>query len=137
MKVKLLNVFTVCVVTLAVLSPEILVFGVVWGRHLELVKTQNLPCETNQSHLTLQANSTHTTTSQTSTEFSDPTLVKPIKIDAEQDELVHMMQWLFLLTPICVGLGIICYDRYLVYRATVLQEQIAMLERLWRHSIEQ
>lgn len=47
------------------------------------------------------------------------------------------MQWFFLLTPICVGLGIIAYDRYLVYRNAVFQEQVEMLERLWQQSIEQ
>lgn len=49
MKAKLFNVLTVCVVTLAVLSPELVVFGIIWEKHLELVKSQNLACEVNNT----------------------------------------------------------------------------------------
>lgn len=45
MKVKLLNVLTVSLLTLALISPGIAVFNVVWGQHREFVKTQNLSCE--------------------------------------------------------------------------------------------
>jgi prepilin-type N-terminal cleavage/methylation domain-containing protein len=38
---------------------------------------------------------------------------------------------------ILAGIGIIAYDRYLVYRAAVLKEHIAILERMWQQSIEQ
>jgi hypothetical protein len=44
---------------------------------------------------------------------------------------------LVLATPICIGLGIIGYDRYLVYRAAVFKAQVEMLEKLWQQSIEQ
>jgi hypothetical protein len=49
MRVKVLNVLTVCAITLAVLSPEILVLSIVWGRHIELIKTQSLTCEINNN----------------------------------------------------------------------------------------
>ena len=45
MKVKLLNVLTVSLVTLALISPGVVVFDIVWGQHREFVKTQNLSCE--------------------------------------------------------------------------------------------
>jgi hypothetical protein len=115
MKVKLLNVLTVCVVTLTVLSPTLVVCGVIWGRHTELVKTQNLPCEVNKIN------------SQ-----SDITSLRQMQSGS------NILQWLLVLTPICLGLGIIGYERYLVYRAAVFQAQVEMLERLWQqHSIEQ
>lgn len=50
---------------------------------------------------------------------------------------MNILQWIFLITPICIGVLIIAYDRYLVYRSAVLKAQIAMLERMWQESIEQ
>lgn len=142
MKVKLLNVLTVCVVTLAVLSPGLVVFGVIWGRHIEFVKTQNLACEFSNNTkgnnaLAPQPEGTNTSQYQTNTKLSNRPFLRQMQIDTEQYQLTTIMQWLFLFTPICIGLGIIGYDRYLVYRAAVLKEQIEMLERLWQHSIEQ
>ena len=136
MKAKLLNVLTVCVVTLAVLSPEIVVFGIVWERHLELVKSQNLAYEVNNT--TIDAPQTEGTHSpQTNIQSSDRNVVHQMLTVAEQYKFGTILQWFFLLTPICIGLGILFYDRYLVHRAAVLKEQVEMLERLWQQSIEQ
>ncbi|MFN6568924.1 hypothetical protein [Dendronalium sp. ChiSLP03b] len=142
MKVKLLHVLTVCLVTLTVLSPGLVVFSVVWGRHTELVKTQNLDCEYKKSSadnatLSPQAASTNSSSYQASIPDSDRNCVHQMLTAAEQYKLAAILQWFILLTPIFVGLGIIVYDRYLVYRAAVLQEKIEMLERLWQQSIEQ
>jgi hypothetical protein len=134
MKVKLLNVLTVCVVTLTVLSPGILVFSMVWGRHIEFAKAQNLTCEVNNNRandlLLLQSEGVPFTCNQ-------PNLKTKQLSVTEQYKLVIFLEWFFLLTPICVGLGIIIYDRYLVYRNAVFQEQVEMLERLWQQNIEQ
>ena len=48
MKAKVLNVLTVCVITLTMLSPGLVVFGIIWERHLDLVKSQNLAYEVNK-----------------------------------------------------------------------------------------
>ncbi|MGJ5629185.1 hypothetical protein [Nostoc sp. CALU 1950] len=140
MKAKLLNVLTVFVVTLAVLSPELVVFGIVWERHLELVKSQNLAYEVNNASTqapTLAPRTEGTHSPQTSIQSSDRNVVHQMLIVAEQYKFATILQWFFLLTPICVGLGILFYDRYLVHRAAVLKEQVEMLERLWQQSIEQ
>ncbi len=141
MKVKLLNVLTVCLVTLVVLSPGIVVFSIVWGRHIEFVKMQNLACEINKnppgnSALFSPETSTSLSEYQTKNEISDRNLVNRLLIAAEQYRLASILQWFVLITPIFVGLGIIVYDRYLVYRAAILKEQVEMLERLWQQSIE-
>lgn len=139
MKVKLLNVLTVCLLTLAVLSPGLLVFSVAWVRHIEFVKTQKLPVEVNKIN---PANTTLSTTTQNldqplvSNQISDQNIVNQV-LTAEQYKLAVILQWFILLTPVFIGLGIIVYDRYLIYRAAVLQEQVEMLERLWQQSIEQ
>ncbi|MEH1928742.1 MAG: hypothetical protein V7K14_24675 [Nostoc sp.] len=140
MKAKLLNVLTVCVVTLVMLSPGLVVFGIIWERHLELVKSQNLASEvnnisTNAPALAPQTEGTHS--SQTSIQSSDRNVVDQMLTVTEQYKFATILQWFFLLTPICIGLGILFYDRYLVHRAAVLKEQVEMLERLWRQSIEQ
>ncbi|MBN3958545.1 hypothetical protein [Nostoc sp. NMS8] len=140
MKAKLLNVLTVCVVTLVVLSPELVVFGIIWERHLELVKSQNLAYQvdhtiTDAPALAPQIEGTHSP--QTSIQSSDRNVVHQMLTVAEQYKFATILQWFFLLTPICVGLGILFYDRYLVHRAAVLKEQVEMLERLWHQSIEQ
>ncbi|MDZ7959880.1 MAG: hypothetical protein RMY34_18690 [Aulosira sp. DedQUE10] len=142
MKVKLLNVLTVCVVTLAVLSPALFVFTMIWGRHIELVKAQNLTCEVNNNiradnFLVPQPEGVNSSQSQPSINLYKQNLKSQNLTVVEQYQLATIMQWFFLLTPICVGLGIIVYDRYLVYRNAVFQEQVEMLERLWQQSIEQ
>ncbi|HEY9800317.1 MAG TPA: hypothetical protein V6D25_08155 [Leptolyngbyaceae cyanobacterium] len=139
MKVKLLNVLTVCLLTLAVLSPGLLVFSVAWVRHIEFVKTQKLPFEVNKIN---PANTTLSTTTPNldqplvSNQISDQNIVNQV-LTAEQYKIAVILQWFILLTPVFIGLGIIVYDRYLIYRAAVLQEQIEMLEKLWQQSIEQ
>ena len=140
MKAKLLSFLIVCVITLAVLSPELVVFGIVWERHLELVKSQNLACEVNNTTTdapTLAPYTEGTHSPQSNIQSSDRNVVHQMLTVAEQYKFATILQWFFLLTPICVGLGILFYDRYLVHRAAVLKEQVEMLERLWHQSIEQ
>ncbi|MEH2347791.1 MAG: hypothetical protein V7K55_07265 [Nostoc sp.] len=140
MKAKVLNVLTVCVVTLAMLSPGLVVFGIIWERHLDLVKFQNLAYEVNKTTKnapTLAPQTEVTHSPQTSIQSSDRNVIHQMLTVAEQYKFAAILQWFFLLTPICVGLGILFYDRYLVHRAAVLKEQVEMLERLWRQSIEQ
>lgn len=140
MKAKLLNVLTVCVVTLAMLSPGVVVFGIIWERHLDLVKSQNLAYEVNKTTKdapTLAHHTEVTHSPQTNIQSSDCNVIHQMLTVAEKYKFAAILQWFFLLTPICVGLGILFYDRYLVHRAAVLKEQVEMLERLWQQSIEQ
>ncbi|MBS3025845.1 MAG: hypothetical protein HCA25_01780 [Dolichospermum sp. DET50] len=142
MKIKLLKVLTVSLVTLALISPGVGVFTIVWGQHREFVKTQNLSCELPKINiaspqLVPQTKIINTQPSLVKVKLSDNNFLHQLKIAAKKYNLVTILQWLFLVTPICVGVGIIAYDRYLVYRAAVLKEHIAMLEKMWQQSIEQ
>ncbi|WP_138497017.1 hypothetical protein [Nostoc sp. PA-18-2419] len=139
MKAKLLNLLTVCIVTIAVLSPGLVVFGIIWERHLELLESQNLACQVSKTSgaIAVTPQTESTPLSQTSIQSSDQNVVNQMVTVAEQYKFGAILQWFFLLTPICVGLGIIFYDRYLVYRAAIFKEQVEMLERLWQQSIEQ
>ncbi|MEA5578753.1 hypothetical protein [Anabaena sp. UHCC 0451] len=142
MKLKILNVLTVGLVTLAVLSPGIIVFNLIWGRHIELVRTQNLSCQITKINkgsdsLSLQPQSINTLPSPTSKKLSQHNFFVQVQILAKQYKIAAILQWLVLATPIGIGFWIIGYDRYLVYRAAVLKAQVEMLERLWQQSIEQ
>ena len=142
MKVKLLIMLTVSLVTLALISPGIIVFTIVWGQHREFVKTQNLSCELSKiniasSQLVPQTKIINTQLSLVKVKLSDNSFLHQLKVTAKKYKLATILQWIFLVTPICIGIGIIAYDRYLVYRAAVLKEHIAMLERMWEQSIEQ
>ncbi|MBD2440205.1 hypothetical protein [Nostoc sp. FACHB-110] len=134
MKVKLLNVLTVCIVTLIVISPAMVVLRVVWEKHGELVKAQNLTCEVNKINKVNQALYPPVTAGINN---CDRYIVnQPLTTDSIY-KFAIILQWFILLTPICIGLGILVYDRYLAHRAAVFQEQVEMLERLWQQSIEQ
>ncbi|MBW4615796.1 MAG: hypothetical protein KME21_21450 [Desmonostoc vinosum HA7617-LM4] len=143
MKARIFNVFAVCLVTLVVLSPGLVVIGVVWERHTELIKSQNLANEirrTKESDRILTFPETGVSDSQyhqASIPPSERNVIDQLLTVTEQYKLVTILQWFFLLIPIGVGVGVIFYDRYLVYRTAVLKEQVEMLERLWRQSIEQ
>ena len=142
MKVKLLKVLTVSLVTLALISPGVAVFTIVWGQHREFVKTQNLSCELPKINIAYpqlvpQTKIINTQPFLVKVKSSDNNFLHQLKIAAKKYKLVTILQWLFLVIPICIGVGIIAYDRYLVYRAAVLKEHIAMLEKMWQQSIEQ
>ncbi|MBD0261662.1 MAG: hypothetical protein ICV78_02760 [Tolypothrix sp. Co-bin9] len=138
MRSRIVNIITVCLVTLAVLSPGVVVFGIIWGRHIELLQIKNSTYAVNQigtDKATEEA--LHQSLLTTKPEDTKPNPAQEILTTVEQYKIAKMLEWFFLFVPICVGLGILFYDRYLVYRAAVLQEQIEMLERLWQQSIEQ
>ncbi|NMG22328.1 hypothetical protein [Brasilonema bromeliae] len=142
MKLKLVQLLTVCTVTLVVLSPEIVVFSMVWERHMELLaQTKNSTCEVNQNStskvgLALQEG-TNSYQDSSHVEFSVTNFVKQSLNHKTQDKIVKILQWFLLLFPIILGLLVFFYDRYLVYRAGVFQQQVEMLERLWQQGIEQ
>lgn len=140
MRAKIVNILTVCLLTLAVLSPGVVVFGVIWGRHIELLETKDSTSELNHIGVNtadespLLATKTEVKNLDPNTE---PNPAQEILSTVEQYEIATMLEWVFLFIPLCVGFGILFYDRYLVYRAAILQEQIEMLERMWQQSIEQ
>jgi hypothetical protein len=142
MKVRVLNVLTVCLVTLIVISPGMVVLKIVWEKHGELVKTQNLTCEVNKINevnqaLDSPATITNFSPHQASANYCDRNVVnEPLNTNFVY-KVAIILQWFILLTPVCIGLGILVYDRYLAHRAAVFQEQVEMLERLWQQSIEQ
>ncbi|RUR75123.1 hypothetical protein ACF3DV_32570 [Chlorogloeopsis fritschii PCC 9212] len=147
MKLKFLKFLTVSLLTLIVLSPELVVLSVVWEQHMQLVETQNFMCEFNSRAASSQ-NTSKTAFQQECQKYAQD-LVSIKIFDAKlfnsqlsliqlyKYKIVDFLKWFFLLFPICLGILIFLYDRYLVYRATVFQRQVDILEKLWHESIEQ
>ncbi len=52
----------------------------------------------------------------------------------EQNQTIKIVHWLLLLTPICLELAIIGYNRYRNHHTFTLQKQVKMLEQLWEQS---
>ena len=142
MKCKFVNVLTVCLITLAVLSPGVVVFGVVWERHMSLVQIQHLACKGNQISTGKLAFSPKqedlvSDRDETSNKLFNANFVEQLLSFTEYYKILKILQWFFLSIPILLGILIIVYDRYLMYRAAIFQQQVEMLERLWERSIEQ
>ena len=137
MRSRIVNIITVCLVTLAVLSPGVVVFGIVWERHIELLEIKNSTYAVNQIGKDTADEALSQSLLTTKQEDPKPNPAQEMLTTVEQYKIATLLEWFFLFFPICIGLAILFYDRYLVYRAAVLQEQIEMLERLWQQSIEQ
>ncbi|WP_066377330.1 MULTISPECIES: hypothetical protein [unclassified Anabaena] len=142
MKPKLLNVLTVCLVTFAVVSPGLVVLNFVWEKHIEFVKTQKLLYEVSKLNATdtsISISNINQNSSQALFARKSPTcqIFNQMLANIEHYKILIIFQWLIILTPAMIGLGIVIYDKYLIYRASLLQAQIEMLERLWQQSIEQ
>jgi hypothetical protein len=148
MRSKLVQLLTVYLMTLAIIFPALVVFGIVWQRHLEIKKIQHFACESNHTSLSAVADF-----SSKSNFYSTNSCVSPIReketvlhqeknifdvfFSNTQDEtFIYLVEW-FLFMPVVLGFGIVLYNKYLLYQAAVFQKQVEMLERLWQQNIEQ
>jgi ABC-type polysaccharide/polyol phosphate export permease len=90
-----------------VLSPAIGVISLVWQQHLGFIAAQ---------HLLYVVNSAQ----QLSTN--------------KENIIAYVLIYSMFFAPISFCLGITLHNRYVAYRATVLQRQVEMLERLWQRN---
>jgi hypothetical protein len=129
MKTKLIHLLTVSLVTLVILSPEILVFGVIWQNHLELEKT-NLSLQSDNSSQVSNLQNNYVN----NTDFNQK--------DVENLDLLDTFQIIFLIEialfclPLGLGLILFLYDRYQIHRSITYQKQIELLEKIWQYNIE-
>jgi hypothetical protein len=138
MKSKIINVFAVCLITLTMLSPSLIIFGMVWKQHLNFVaRQQNInpltqTVKSEDSKFNLQQNLLNNSS------FAELYLNKnATNVNlSNKYRIRHLWRWLFLFVPFCMVVAIYLYDRYLVYRAHVFQQQVEMLEKLWQQSLE-
>jgi hypothetical protein len=150
MKGKVVSILTVGLVTLAVLSPELVVFGIVWQRHLELEKIYNADTFTTNIDLDVNIPNTPNTRSylksdesnsflhsfETQQKLNAVTFVQELSALLKKYSFFVILQRLLLFIPIGISITIFIYDRYLSYRATVYKEQVDMLEKMWHFNIE-
>ena len=142
MNSKLVNVFAVCLITLAIIFPSLTVFGLVWEKHLEFVKTQQNISSYNQtignecSASLLQTNSLiNNDDKNDDSKFYINSNEKKLNL-SNKSQTPNLGRWIFLFVPFCIGTATYLYDRYLVYRANLFQQQVEMLEKLWQQSLE-
>lgn len=138
MNSKLVNIFFVCLITLIVLFPSLTVLGLVWEKHIEFVKTkQNISIY----HTSIKSEPSafgFENNYLTKNDFLNLDIYPKqanIKL-SHKYQICHLWRWLFLFIPFCFGLVIFLYDRYLVYRAHIFQQQVDMLEKLWQQTLE-
>ena len=138
MNLKVVNIFFVCLITLIIISPSLTVFSLVWDKHIEFVKTQqnisvyNDSTKSEYSDLALPINTFNN--SNFSNLYLNPNQ-QNIKL-FYTSKISNFFRWLFLIIPFCIGVTIFLYDRYLVHRAHIFQQQVDMLERIWQQSLE-
>ncbi len=138
---KLVNVFAVCLITLALIFPSLAVFGLVWEKHLEFVATQQNISTYNRnigkecSASLLQTNSLINNDYSQLYTSNKTNLEKDLNL-SDKNQIHNLGRWIFLFVPFCIGTATYLYDRYLVYRANLFQQQVEMLEKLWQQSLE-
>ncbi|MEC4887412.1 MAG: hypothetical protein SAL70_39800 [Scytonema sp. PMC 1070.18] len=141
MRSKLVQICTVGLITLLVLSPELVILSIIWEQHIEWVQTQGLSCDVNQSSeeqvgLASLQDGYNSYENNSNSQFADTKFNQRSLTNTQNYKIVKILQLFFLLFPIFVGVFVILYDRYLIYRASVLQQQVEMLERVWQNNIE-
>ncbi|PMB46926.1 hypothetical protein CEN39_25345 [Fischerella thermalis CCMEE 5201] len=151
MRLQMSKFFIVCLLTLIVLSPELVVLSVVWEQHMQLVEIQHLTCKLEQMQTGVfriigSQNTDLLTPEQECQKFAhdtnnikifDTNFLHILLTYTQIYKVVDLLKWFFLLFPIVLGIFFFLYDRYLVYRAGIFQQQVEMLEKLWQESIEQ
>ncbi|BAZ11440.1 hypothetical protein NIES4071_32660 [Calothrix sp. NIES-4071] len=125
MKAKLLKVFTVCLVTLAILSPEIAVFGIVW-QQLPLEKTNLYIINSNQTQ-----NVYHTIERDNFLKSEEQNIFLFV---INRYKIIFILEFLLICIPAGIGISIFAYEKYLIYRAEVYRKQVEILEKMWQKS---
>jgi hypothetical protein len=145
MKGKVVSILTVGLVTLAVLSPEIVVFGIIWQRHLELEKISNTADTFTKLNVDIPKTYTYLKSTdnkmvlhsfETKPELNTVNFIQELSTLLNKYNFFVILERFLLFIPIGISISIFLYDRYLVYRAAIYKEQVDMLEKMWHHNIE-
>ncbi|HEY9623710.1 MAG TPA: hypothetical protein V6C78_25355 [Crinalium sp.] len=146
MKPKLRDVLIVCFMLFIMIAPALTIWGWIWQHHLDLLESQqNVMISGNvdiDSSVARSLSPNLLLTSQDATVLqprsNDFTLVISSQgpIALSHKTLANILIGFIFAIPVGFWLGLSFSDRYRMYRATVRREQIAILERVWRHSIQ-
>jgi hypothetical protein len=127
----------VCLITLAVISPGLAVFNLVWEQRQELLAIKNTEIyknSTNECSNEKQFQEMYHDNSMRG--LSNDTFMEEIVSKTQLPLIGNIIQWLFLFLPICIGITIMLYDRYLIYRASIFRQKVEILEKLWQKNID-
>ncbi|NJL63233.1 MAG: hypothetical protein HC903_17155 [Methylacidiphilales bacterium] len=139
MKTRLIKFVTVSLVTLVILSPEILVLGVVWQNHLGLEQINEKTNFLISSDNAYQA-------SNPQYDYLNNTWINQNNVESEKHEyldlldtfkIIFLLELLLFCLPIGLGLIFFLYERYRMHHHISYQKQIELLEKVWQYNIEQ
>ncbi|WP_144416075.1 hypothetical protein [Calothrix sp. 336/3] len=126
MRHRLIQLVTVIVLTLLVISPAISVLNIVLDYHLDLEKYQYSLMDSN-SYYPAQYDVKSTTYNS---------YYPSLNIFDINYAIKHWLKWISLLILPCLVLIICFYNQYIVYQNTNLQRQIEILERAWQKDLD-
>ncbi|GAC1476960.1 MAG: hypothetical protein NVS2B14_18750 [Chamaesiphon sp.] len=141
-KSKLFNLMTVCLATSGLLAPTQAAFGHSMERQISLEQAQHLACVKEGQHFLCnvepQGIVNHVVVNHDSKYVSPSRLniVLPLPTPAQQKSIANILLWLGYILPCGICLGIFLYDRYCATRTAALQQQIEVLEKLWKQSTQ-
>ncbi|MEC4816667.1 MAG: hypothetical protein SAK29_25880, partial [Scytonema sp. PMC 1069.18] len=108
MRSKLVQICTVGLITLLVLSPELVILSIIWEQHIEWVQTQGLSCDVNQSSeeqvgLASLQDGYNSYENNSNSQFADTKFNQRSLTNTQNYKIVKILQLFFLLFPIFVG----------------------------------
>lgn len=109
MSSKLLTGVTVCLTTLLLMTPALIMAGQIWQHHIQFVHS--------------------------STFTSSPYTVNSLLMLTYHEAIASIILSFIVFFTIGIVLGILLHAHYLGYRTTLLKTQIEMLERVWQQQL--
>jgi hypothetical protein len=147
MKFKLFNLLALYLATLGGLAASQPAFGHSVERQLNGEQRQPLICVKDGQHLLCDidksgASDSHSAHQRAVKEVKAAVDIKSSTVNfapqilspAQQKSIADILLWFGYLLPFGTCLGILLYDKYCAYRSARLNQQIEMLESLWKQT---
>ncbi|MBF2065941.1 MAG: hypothetical protein IGS39_16200 [Calothrix sp. C42_A2020_038] len=127
MKTKLLNICTVCLVTLAILSPEIVVFGIIWQQRLQLNQNYSSIHQVSPLQHHIYPHDTFISNPYNGFNHDFWFIINKFRI-------IFLLEFLLISIPVGIGISVYVYEKYLIYRAEFYRKKVEKLEEMWNKS---
>lgn len=134
MKAKFMQVMIVCLVTLAVLSPELIVFNIIWQHHLDF-KASHLSQQISKKDFYKFSYSDYNAIPIRKNSV-DESFNSRILMLYDKYKILIALESLLLFIPISIGFGVFAHNQYHHHRASIHRKQVEKLEKMWRCNID-
>lgn len=141
MKLKIVKIIIVCLVTLGVMTPALITFGLIFEQHSQLQGLHHLVYEFTNSnggeHHNPLNHETELQKDMGRLSCSAVNVASQLLTPAQQKTTANLLLiFIFMIFPGSLTLGILLHDRYCIYRNVIFKQKVQMLERLWQQSIQ-